>query len=114
MSTIEDELRKIITDRYGTLAEFSRKSKIPYTTIDSMLKRGIKNANVLNVLKVCDALNISVDKIKYGIIEPIHSERIERDDFYSEIKSLLNRDLSEEQQNQIVSFLEFVTKNNEK
>lgn len=108
MPALEDEIKQIIINRYGTIAEFARHSKIAYTTIDSMLKRGIKNANVLNVIKLCDALNISVDKIKYGIIEPAKTEQIERDDFYSEIKNILNRDLSEEKRKQIVNFLEFV------
>ena len=114
MSTLEEEIKEIIIDRYGTLAEFARKSDIPYTTIDSMLKRGIKNANVLNVIKVCDALNISVDNIKHGIIAPTNSEENSRDGFYSEIQGLLNRDLSEEKRKQIISFLEFVTKNDDK
>lgn len=42
------------------------------------------------------------------------SEQLERDSFYSEIKGLLNRDLSEEKRKQIVNFLEFIIKNDDK
>jgi hypothetical protein len=114
MSSLENEIRQIIVERYGTLAEFSRHSKIAYTTIDSMLKRGIKNANVLNVIKICDALNISVDKLRHGLIEPAKVEEVSENDFFKEVKSLLNDDLSEQQKIQIISFLKFVNNNDDK
>jgi hypothetical protein len=112
--SLESEIKQIIINRYGTLAEFSRHSKIAYTTIDSMLKRGIKNANVLNVIKLCDALNISVDKIRNGLIEPAEVENITQNDFFLEVKTLLEKNLSEEQKMQIVSFLKFVSNNADK
>ena len=114
MTTLESEIKQIIINRYGTLAEFSRHSKIAYTTIDSMLKRGIKNANVLNVIKLCDALNISVDKIRNGLIEPAEVKKVTQDDFFLEVKSLLEKDLSEDQKMQIVSFLKFISNNTDK
>lgn len=41
-------------------------------------------------------------------------KQIDRDNFYYEIKSLLECDLSEEKRKQIINFLEFVTKNDDK
>ena len=114
MSVLENEIKQIIVERYGTLAEFSRHSKIAYTTIDSMLKRGIKNANVLNVIKLCDALNISVDKLRHGLIEPAKVEEVSQNEFFEEVKSFLKEDLSKQQKTQIISFLKFISSNDEK
>lgn len=60
---IEEKIKKIILDKYGSIRQFALKIDIPYTTIDSILKRGIDNSNVGNVIKMCKALNISVDKL---------------------------------------------------
>lgn len=60
---IEEKIKKIILEKYGSIRQFSLKIDIPYTTIDSILKRGINNSNVGNVIKMCKALNISTDKL---------------------------------------------------
>ena len=60
---IEDELKKLILEKYNSLRNFAIKIDIPYTTIDSILKRGIANSNVSNVIKICKALDISSDKL---------------------------------------------------
>lgn len=60
---IEEKIKKIILEKYGSIRKFALKIDIPYTTIDSILKRGIDNSNVGNVIKMCKALNISVDKL---------------------------------------------------
>lgn len=59
---LEEKIKKLIIDRYGSIRKFASKINIPYTTIDSILKRGIDNSNVRNVLKMCRALGISADK----------------------------------------------------
>ncbi len=60
---VEDEIKKIIIDRYGSIRQFAMKIDVPYTTIDTILRRGIDNSNVKNVIKMCKGLNISVDKL---------------------------------------------------
>ncbi len=113
MASIEEKIKDTIIDKYGSLAEFSRKSKIPYTTIDSMLKRGIKNANVLNVIKLCDALEISVDKIKDGIIEPVKEfVQLTPKDFYfnmsRELDKVPDNVLSQKEKDKILSDLAYI------
>lgn len=44
MGQIEDDLRKIIIERYGSLKNFSNKTNIPYTTLASIFQRGVSNA----------------------------------------------------------------------
>ena len=59
---MEEELKKLIIEKYGSIRKFAINIDIPYTTIDSILKRGIDNSNVSNVIKICKALNISLDQ----------------------------------------------------
>ena len=60
---LEDKLKEKIIEKYGSVRKFALKVNIPYTTIDTILKRGINNSNVSNVIKICKELNISVDKL---------------------------------------------------
>lgn len=60
---LENKLKELIINKYGSIRQFSIKINIPYTTVDSILKRGIDNSNVGNVIKMCKALNISIDNL---------------------------------------------------
>ena len=60
---LENKLKEMIIDKFGSIRQFSLKIDIPYTTVDSILKRGIDNSNVGNVIKMCKALNISIDNL---------------------------------------------------
>ncbi len=56
-------IKNLIQEKYPSLKDFSRKSDLPYTTLHSMLSRGIGNASTDNVIKLCRALNISFDSL---------------------------------------------------
>ena len=58
---LEEQVKKEIIDKYGSIRQFALAIDIPHTTIDSILKRGMDNSNVNNVLRICKALNISAD-----------------------------------------------------
>jgi DNA-binding Xre family transcriptional regulator len=60
---IENKIKQIIIEKYGSVKRFSDKIGIPYTTIDTILKRGLKNSNVLNVLKMCNELNLDINEL---------------------------------------------------
>ena len=60
---IEEKIKNIIIDRYGSVRRFADKIHVPYTTIDTILKRGMLNSNVLNVIKICNELGIDVDEL---------------------------------------------------
>jgi len=60
---IESKLKEIIIEKYGSVKRFSDKIGVPYTTIDTILKRGVKNSNVQNVFKMCDELNIDINEL---------------------------------------------------
>lgn len=67
---IEDKLKELITERYGSVIEFSKSIGIANSTLNSILNRGINNANVGNVIKICRELGISTDELSKGKIVP--------------------------------------------
>ena len=70
--TIEDKLKSLIIERYSSIREFTLKISMSYSTFDSILKRGIQNATVSNIIKICDALHISADALANGEIESVY------------------------------------------
>lgn len=65
---IEDKLKNMILEKYGSLLAFSRACGIPNSTINSFLSRGIGTASLSNILKVCETLHISADELSKGRI----------------------------------------------
>ena len=51
MNELEMKLKDLIKERYGALSKFAESIDMPWTTLDSILKRGIVNSNIANVLK---------------------------------------------------------------
>ena len=66
--TIEEKLKELILKRYNSIREFTIAIDMPYTTMDSIFRRGIENSSVCNVIKICKALGISVDALADGEI----------------------------------------------
>lgn len=69
--TTEEKLKELILSRYKSIREFTLEIDFPYTTLDSIFKRGLNNSSVSNVLKICEALHISADALAKGEIVPI-------------------------------------------
>lgn len=57
-------LKKLINETGLSMRAFSEKTNIPNTTLHSMLNRGIGNASVDNVIKVCKSLEITVEQLE--------------------------------------------------
>lgn len=94
--TIEDKLKSLILARYHSIREFTIHINMPYSTMDSIFKRGIGNSSVSNVIKICKALRISADALADGEIVPIGNypsnkinDRIEVKDILADAKDLL-------------------------
>lgn len=77
--TIEEKLKEYILVKYKSIREFTLGAGIPYSTVDAILKRGVMNASIGNILKICSALNISADELANGNIVPVEnkSEKID-------------------------------------
>ena len=72
--TIEEKLKQFILMHYSSIREFTQEIGMPYSTMATILKRGIDNASVTNVIKICQALGISVDDLAEGRIVPVVKE----------------------------------------
>lgn len=68
MGPLETELKEMIISRYGSLAKFANEIDMSWTTLDSILKRGILKANIVNVLKITGKLGIDTEKLGDGLI----------------------------------------------
>lgn len=67
--TIEEEVKKMIVARYGSLRQFAFEINIPYTTAQSIFNRGLDKAGIQNVISICQALGIDTDALADGKIE---------------------------------------------
>ena len=56
--TREQVLRNLILDSYPSLRQFAKEADIPYSTLMTLLSRGIGGASFDVVLQICKKLNI--------------------------------------------------------
>lgn len=66
--TIEEQLKQEILSRYKSIRAFTTAIDIPYSTLDSALKRGISNAGISTMIKVFNALDLDVEGIAVGTL----------------------------------------------
>ena len=59
----EKELKEYIEQKYGNIRAFALEIDIPYTTMRSILERGLMNAKAENVFKICKKLNIKPEDL---------------------------------------------------
>ncbi|MCV2501939.1 S24 family peptidase, partial [Melissococcus plutonius] len=60
---LEDSLKNLINSKFGNLKYFSQKIDLPYTTVRSILQRGIMNAKVENVIKIAEGLGMKAEDL---------------------------------------------------
>jgi len=93
---VEDRLKELILKQYGTMKDFTDHIGIPNSTFANILRRGVQNANVLTIIKICQALNISTDDLAEGKIVPLERPELKPtriEDIFDEVKrQLLNAD----------------------
>lgn len=97
----ENALKTVIKEKYGSVRAFSQSIGMPYSTIDNIFKRGIMGVSVQVVLKICDALNIDVEKIRDNTL--VFKENIREINLLSDEKQLISdyRELSAQGQEYI-------------
>lgn len=78
----EDKLKQLILSRYSSVKSFAEENGMPYSTVRSILERGIMNANVENAIKICSAL---------GIRPEIFSPLLATQNEYPEILTIYNQ-----------------------
>lgn len=68
MESTETRIKQMIINRYGSLKKFCEVIHMPWTTLDSILKRGIANSNITNVMKITKELKIDTESLASGIL----------------------------------------------
>ena len=102
MNELESNLKALIIDKYGSMKKFSETIDMPQTTLDSILKRGIANSNISNVLKITRELNLDTEKLADGEIVYVSHSPI------TMAAHLYGKDFTKEQWSRIESFAKFV------
>lgn len=59
----EKYLKNLIEAKYGNVRAFSKHIKLPYTTVRSILSRGLMNAKMRNIIKICNGLGIYLEDV---------------------------------------------------
>ena len=59
----EDRLRKLIMGKYVSLRKFAAEADIPYSTLTTLLVRGIAGSGFDTVLKICKTLDADPKEI---------------------------------------------------
>ena len=86
--TIETKLKQMIISQYGSLRAFTMQHNLTYANIDSILRRGIKNATWTNVKTLCAALQISADALANEMIMPL-GEQIEINKKITDVEKII-------------------------
>ncbi len=104
---MEEKIKQLILNKYETMTNFANKIKLPNSTIENILKRGFINSNVLNVIKICDGINLSIDDVIKN-----KEELLTAIDFCNETISKIDLidDLTEKQKEKLKQDLEFICK----
>lgn len=61
--TREEYLENLIINKFKSVRSFAEYADVPYTTVRSILQRGVGNAKVENILKITEALGITTDDL---------------------------------------------------
>lgn len=104
--SVELELKNLILDRYKSLREFAIKIDMPYSTIDTILKRGVDKANVYNIIKICKELNIDAEALGEGRIE--HKQTDNQVNTIAAHRDKIDADWTEEELEDIENFKKYV------
>lgn len=73
----EEALKEYILSNYKSIRSFANSAGINYQTIMSIFSRGLDKSNISNIIKICQALNISTDELAEGRIVRIDEAKKE-------------------------------------
>ena len=103
----EERIKELIIAKYGNVRAFATESGISYTTVRSILERGIMNAKAENVFKICHLLGISPDTLaEWGVTEPQPTSTHDIDNIIENAKTFDGKPLTEEDIDAIQNIIE--------
>ena len=85
----EEQLKQEILSKYKSIRAFTTAIDIPYSTLDSVFKRGIMNAGISTMVKVFNALDLDIESIQDG---ELHHRIRPEETISGNIDSILTRD----------------------
>lgn len=94
-------IKDLIKKKGMSIKTFSEFAGLPYTTLHSMLERGIGKASVDNVILVCKALGVSIEDLE-NMANESNTSKIQN------IAAHAVNDLTEEEQEKLIEFAEFL------
>lgn len=112
--TVEEQVKSVIIQKYKSIRAFTQAIGVPYSTIDSMLKKGIAGTGIQTVIKVCHALEIDVESIQTNKIKSsLTPTQIEMKEFSEDERNLINnyRMLNNDGKAKVVDDVESMTYN---
>ena len=84
----EEKLKELILSEYKSVQSFAASAGVKYQTVMSILNRGVVNASVSNIIKICTCLGISADELADGKIVPSAHANAKRD--VTDIEDVVN------------------------
>lgn len=75
---VEEKLKKLIIERYGSMMAFSKSIGMANSTLATIIERGVNKASVNNIIKICTSLEISADGLAHGKIINIKKNSIQK------------------------------------
>lgn len=105
MAETEIRIREMIIERYGSLKKFCDTIDMPWTTLDSILKRGIANSNITNVMKITKELGVDTESLASGEIISAYKKPLQVQTLAAHFDG---DEYTEDELNEIRQFAEFV------
>ena len=56
-------LKELIESKFGSVRYFAEQIGVPYTTVRSILERGVLNAKMENIINICKGLGITPEQL---------------------------------------------------
>ena len=97
----EEIIRNLIKEKGMSIKAFAESIAIPYTTLHSMLERGIGKASFDSVISVCKALNITAEELEKT------SESLS-DLFPNILAAHINQDLTDDEKLEIIEYVKYI------
>jgi len=104
---INERLRQFIELTCLNITDFAKKAGIPYVSLQNYL-RGIRSPNVENIHKIVAKFNLNVHWLLTGEGDPFITKKEQQSSLNDRAEEVLRliRDMNEEQQKEILKYIE--------
>jgi len=99
----EEFLKLLMKQKYGSIKAFADGIQMPYSTVRSILERGVGNSSIDNIISITKGLKIPIEILEdenndfFSILESNYSEAINQ-------TNRIMMDLTEENQNKVLTY----------